>query len=157
MSERRFTIERARDDEATFAEALDMSAKQHRQGAVAPMNPDKVARAVFEVMSAGLMIFARDASGRAIGMLPLSQEEIFYSDQTYFQNLGLWIEPEWRNTGVLRGMLAEAKREAIKHNTFAQIFITDPDRRKRPICEDVQILGYVSVGYMLKLQGKRHG
>ena len=154
MSNRSFTIERARDDEATFAEALDMSAKQHRQGALAPMNPDKVARVVFEVMADNLMIFARDPAGKAIGMLPLSREEIFYSDVTYFQNIGLWIEPEWRKTGVLRGLLKEAAREADKHDTFVLITISDPDRRKRPADPEAQTIGYVSVGYTLKLQGK---
>jgi GNAT superfamily N-acetyltransferase len=150
-------IERAKADEQHFFEALEMVAKLHRQGAMAPLNADKMAVAVFSVLDAGMMIFARDAAGRPIGMLPLAVEAYFYSDETFIHNLGLWIEPEWRATGVLRALLKEAKEEAIKRDTIGFITITDPDRRKKPAPEEAQILGYVSVGYTFKLQGKRHG
>ena len=159
MSNRTFTIGRAKEDEATFVEVLGLCAKQARQGAFAPLNTDKVSMHAYRMMADGLMILARNAAGKAIAMLPLSEEMLAYADQTYLQNLGLWIEPEWRTTGVLRALLAEARRETEKRETFCLITITDPDRRKKGgrAIQESEMIGFVSVGYTLKLESKRHG
>lgn len=160
MSNRTYTISRADpDSEAQFLECLDLCAKQARQGAFAPINPEKVAAHCYNVMEQGLMIVARDGQGKAIAMLPLSEEPLLYADETYLQNFGLWIEPEWRTTGVLRALLTEAKREAIERETFALITITDPDRKPKQTDSSLesQIIGYVPVGYTFKLKSKANG
>ena len=155
MSKRtRLRISRAKDDETSFEEILDMLIALHASGGYAPFNPVKAAEAAFRVMSEGMCWVAR-IGGKPVGTLALTETAFWYGDTTFLHDAWFWVAPEHRAKDVGVALLKAAKAEAETRNKLCFVSMTNPDRRpkKTPATIVTQLAGYVPLGYTLTLKG----
>lgn len=142
------------NDEASFVEVYELTLELHREGGYAPLDNDKAAAAVYQVLTEGMVWVARDAAGVAIGTIGLTELKFWYSQESYLQDAWLYVRPAFRKGRVGVLLMQAARAEAQKRNKIALITVTSPDRRPKatPMTLDSQIAGYVPLGYTLRLR-----
>ena len=154
MSKRtRLTIRKAKNDEKTFSELVDMLIALHASGGYAPFNPDKATEAAFRVLSQDMCWIAR-LGGKNVGTLALTESSFWYADETFLQDAWFWVDPEHRAKDVGVALLKAAKAEADARKRLLFVSMTNPDRRpkKTAMTLTAQLAGYVPLGYTLNLR-----
>lgn len=160
-------IERAPVDEPTFRAVLALLQELHTHVGMAPINPDKLARNCYAFLSEGMTFLARvvesgTESGEIIGSLGLVWCDHYYSDWRFLQDKWFYVKPAWRSGEGGRGragvkLLLAARREAIARETIAFVVDTNPkhkrNREATGIDRALRELGFMSAGYVLRLQG----
>lgn len=148
-----FRIERIGHDETTFREVFDLCLGEYREVGYVPINPEKVARSLYEIIDAGMTFIARDAEGKAIGTLGLIELGYWYSDETYLHDKFWFVRPEARPTGAGLGLLKAAKDEAQRRGKILFIGVKNPTRqwKNRTMMLESQDAGYVPFGYTMRM------
>ncbi len=156
MSKRaKLTVARAKNDEQSFGEILDMLIALHASGGFAPFNAEKAAEAAFRVISEDMCWVARIGK-KPVGTLALSEASFWYSDTTFLRDAWFWVDPEHRAKDVGIALMKAAKAEAEARNKLCFISMTNPDRRPKATANTLlsQLAGYVPLGYTLTLKGE---
>lgn len=147
-----FTIEVAGTDEASFKDVFGLLVKLHAEGGYAVLDADVAAGSAWHILDEGLAFLARDADGKPIGTLALTQLQFWYSLDTYLQDAWFFVLPELRNKGVGLALMQRARSVADELNKILLVTVTNPDRRpkKTPMTLISQNAGYVPVGYTIR-------
>lgn len=153
-------IELAKPTLETFTELWPLLRELHASVGIAPLNPEKCRREFISFMQEGITLLARSESGEVVGFVCLVKGELYFSDETYLQDKGIYVKPEHRGTVGLQLLLA-VRAEAVKRNTFVLVWDTNPSSRRNrggvidgiKNGEILQRLGFFSAGYLLRIQG----
>lgn len=155
-------IELAQPTPEAFEEIWPLLRGLHTSVGIAPLNPEKCRREFLSFMQEGITLVARSESGEVIGFVCLVQGGLYYSDETYLVDKGIYVKPEHRGAVGMQLLLA-VRTEAVKRNTFALVWDTNPSSRRNrggglegiENGEILQRLGFFSAGYLVRIQGKR--
>lgn len=155
-------IETAKADEKTFKELSEFLLKgQFTEGAYAPLNPDKAAKAVYSALADGGTFIARDDEGKLIGTLPMTTYEYWYSDWIFLSNQWFYVDRQarFRDVGVKlmrAARLYAARKQQVDGSVgvTAFVMVNNPDRRAKGTATSLfaQIAGYTPLGHVLKLR-----
>lgn len=148
-----FRIERVYHSETTFREVFELACAEYREVAYVPMNPEKTARTIYDIIGEGMTFLARDAEGKAIGVLALIEIGYWFSDETYLHDKFWYVRPENRPEGVGLALLKTAKEEAQRRGKILFIGVKNPNRqwKNRTMMLESQDAGYVPFGYTMRM------
>jgi len=146
------TVEVAGTDEESFLTVLDLIVAEHAEVAWASLSPTKAAEGCYRTLSEGMTLIARAADGTAIGTLGIVELGLWYADETYLQDVWLYVKPEHRGGGALRAMLSKAREIADIRNKVLFVTIANPNRRlkRTKLGLVAQEAGYVPFTYSLR-------
>lgn len=147
------TIERVHHGETTFREVFDLCLGEYREVGYVPINPEKLARTLYEIIDEGMTFLARDAEGRAIGTIGLIELGYWYSDETYLHDKFWFVVPDSRPTGAGLALMKAAKEEAQRRGKILFIGVKNPNRqsKNRTMMLESQDAGFVPFGYTMRM------
>lgn len=150
-------VERVQNTEDGFVEVMQLLLELYREGAYAPLDLDRLSEDTFAVLTHDMTFIARDDDGKALGLIGLVEEEFYYSPQTYLASKWIYVRNAHRKHGVLNALLKACKEEAETKNLMLFIQIDNPDRKpkKTKTGIEMQTLGYVPHGYILKMKAMK--
>lgn len=148
------TIERATQTEESFTENFELMLKLHKEGGFAPLNVDKMARAVFQFIREGMVFVARNSAGEAVGTLAMTENSFWYADETFLCDVWFFVLPRYRKGAVGRNLMRAARDEADARGKMAFIAVKNLDRRpkKTRMALESQTAGYVPIGHTTQLR-----
>lgn len=103
-----FRLATPQDGRAIF----DLLCLMHAEVALAPLNPEKLARAIVYTVEHGMQIVG-ELDGRIIATAALIVDSWWYSDEQFLRDLWVFVHPDHRRSNVAAG-LVEHVREAAE-------------------------------------------
>ncbi len=148
-------VELVGSDESSFIEIFELTLMLHKEGGILPLDRARAAESVYNTLTEGMTLIARNESGEAIGTLGLTEVEIYYSTETMLCDKWLIVRSEHRNGDVGKELLRAATDIAEEKGKILVVTITNPNRqRKVPMKMSLaaQEVGYVPRSYSMRLR-----
>lgn len=148
------TIEHAGTDEKSFVDVFELLVALHKEGGYAPLNGEKAARQTYGVLQEGMTLIARNGDGQAVGVLPLTEVEFWYSDETFLLGRDFYVRPRYRRGKVGAALLKAAREEGERRGKLVFVQVDNPDRKpkKTRFSLVAQEAGFVPLGYTNRLR-----
>ncbi len=149
----------ADSNEKQISDLVALLIMLHSEGGYAPLNLDKMVGRAAEVVSQGMTWLAYDQeAGEPVGTLGLHEQALWYADERVLVDLWFYVRPEYRKGAVGKKLLKLGRETADERGCMLFITVTNPDRRRRRSAAvvEAETVGYVSHGYMLKME-RYHG
>lgn len=144
------TVARAKNNEGSFGEILDMLLDLHKANGLAAFDATKAAEVAFRIIEQDMCWVAR-VGKTPVGTLALVEETFWYGDQTFLQDAWFWVAPEYRPAaGTL--LMKAARDEAQARNRICLVSTFNPDRRPKGRGLVTVTAGFVPIGYTLLLR-----
>lgn len=153
MSNRQITVEFAQpDSNEHYAEIMALLIMLHGECGYAPIDSDKLAQGIVNMVADGHVIIAR-CNGQAVGVLGLTESSFWYSKTTCLWGIWFYVLPEFRGFAGHRLMTAAA---ALGEQLNLLVFVSssNPNRRAKHkfLALEAQMSGFVPTGYTLRLR-----
>lgn len=118
-----------------------------------PVNKEKTAAKIYQVMNSGMAYLAFDEDGSPVGTLGMIELDYWYSDVHFLQSLWFYVLPRYRNAGHGKALLRMAAQAANEKGLLGFVEVDNPQRRTKayPGVVEAVSVGFIPFGYRVRI------